>query len=98
MIIKLEKLEDLQVFQTTMKNDPSLGMTVTYKGNQFDVEFYVKNGSKDYRHLFDTLINTLCEVNSPREVIELFIGMGFEMSELLDLGFDREFVIDTYEM
>ena len=48
-------------------------MTVIYNGNEFDVEFYVKNGLKDYR-LFETLIDTLCEINSPRKVIvELFI-------------------------
>lgn len=98
MIIKLEKLEDLQVFQTMMKGNSLLGMTVTYNGNEFDVEFYVKNGLKDYRSLFDTLVDRLCEIGSPRKVVELFIGMGFEMSELLELGFDREFVIDTYEM
>lgn len=98
MTIKLEKLEDLQVFQTMMKNDPSLGMTVIYNGNEFDIEFYIKNGSKDYRRLFDILINTLCEIGSPREVVELLIGIGFEMSELLELGFDSELVVDTYEM
>ena len=98
MIIKLEKLEDLQVFQAMMKNNSLLGMTVIYNGNEFDVEFYVKNGLKDYRSLFETLIDTLCEINSPRKVIELFIGMGFEMSDLLDLGFDSELVVDTYEM
>ena len=98
MTIKLEKLEDLQVFQTMMENDPSLSMTVTYIRNQFHVELYVKHGSKDYRSLFNAVVDRLCEMGSPRKVIELFIGMGFQMSELLELGFDTELVVDTYEM
>ena len=68
-----------------------------HRGSTANKEKPVRTKLFDYKTLADTLLDFLCELNSPNETIQQLKGYGYEKEDLCYLGFDVDAIKVAFE-